>query len=62
MGFVPSCGGLILWAFICHNVGLLALRFLHCIACYTRFKSFAFYFLILELLTMAVRLLALGYP
>jgi len=62
VGFVPSCGGLIPWAFICHNVGLSALCFLHRVACYTRFKSFAFYFLILELLTMAIRLLALGYP
>jgi len=60
-GFRATCGGLIPWAFIFHNVGLLALCFLHCIVCYTRFKSFAFYFLILELLAMAVRLLALGY-
>ena len=45
---------------LCHNVGLLALCFLQCVACYARFKSFAFYFLILELLAVAVRLLVLG--
>jgi len=45
---------------LCHNVGLLAIFFFQCVACYARFKSFAFYFLILEFLAMAVRLLALG--